>query len=111
MEIFADKNFIMTNEKFQSGYLVDEYQGKYSLINAYIGKDGEVKKKWVYTIKNDAADKMLPWKLELGNKEEAMEVLRGLARLMNAEPDGPEELPVHGQDSNTEGDGFQDIPF
>ena len=108
MEIFTDQNFIMTNEQYQSGYLVDEYNGKYSLINAYIGKDGEVKKKWIYTIKNDAADKMLPWKIELGTKADAMNILNGIARLLNAEPDGPEEIPQHSNDNPQEFDG---IPF
>ena len=111
MEIFTDQNFIMTDERYQSGYLIDEYNGRYSLINAYMGKDGLPKKKWVYTIKDEKADKMLPWKLDLGTKEEAIEVLRGIARLLNAEPDGPTRLPEPPEESPVAADEFDKIPF
>ena len=56
MEVFADQDFIMTNEQYNSGI-----------------------------------------KVELGDRDQAIEVLQAALRLMNAEPDGPERLQDYGQ--------------
>lgn len=112
MEVFADQNFIMTNDQYSSGVAVEEYKGTYSLISSYMSNSEEVKKKWGYTIKNDKADKMLPWKIELGERKQAIEVLQGLLRLLNAEPEGPMELPEHGREPGSDdGQGVDEIPF
>ena len=95
MEVFADQDFIMTNEQYNSGIKVEEYNGTYSLVAAWMGKDGDVALKWGYIEKDKKPGKKLPIKVELGDRDQAIEVLQAALRLMNAEPDGPMKLPKH----------------
>ena len=117
MEIFADQDFIMTNEQYNSGIKVEEYNGTYSLVAAWMGKDGDVALKWGYIEKDKKPGKKLPIKVELGDRDQAIEVLQAALRLMNAEPDGPERLQDYGQSEKPDytpqgGDPeYGDIPF
>ena len=59
--------------------------------------------KWAYIEKrekNEATDKWegkpgkkIPWKIELGTRDEAIANLRRVLAELGAEPDGPERLP------------------
>ena len=111
MEVFADQNFIMTDERYNSGVMLEEYNGTYSLVNSWMSNAGEAVMKWGYIEKDKKPGKKLPWKIELGTKEHAMEVLKGIARLLAAEPEGPEELPDHNSQQDEPGPQDDMIPF
>lgn len=119
---------IITNEQYKSGFMLEEYNGTYSLVNAYEDKNGEAQMKWAYIEKrekNEATDKWegkpgkkIPWKIELGTRDEAIANLRRVLAELGAEPDGPERLQDYGQTEKPgnypiEGDNpeYTDIPF
>jgi hypothetical protein len=60
--------------------LLDFYNDAYSLIAAQEGKDGNVYKRWVYPQgKNrQASEKSIPLKITLGNRTEALEMLKAI---------------------------------
>ena len=69
-------DFIETDEKYHNGVALEEYNGKLSLVRAYMAKDGEVRVKWGYPEKNkEPISKSIPWKVELGYKEDAVSIL------------------------------------
>ena len=115
-------DIIITNEQYRSGFVLEEYNGVYSLVNAYRKKDGETEMKWAYIEKrekNEATDKWegkpgkkIPWKIELGTRDEAIANLwRVLAELW-AEPDGPERLPESSDGNRKSSDPeYDDIPW
>lgn len=86
-------NFIMTNQQYDSGILLEEYKDKYSLTSAYIGKDGQAQMKWCYRQEKDKDShenkpgKSIPIKLELGTKDEAIEHLKSLLVMLGYEFD------------------------
>jgi hypothetical protein len=90
-------NFIMINQQYDSGILLEEYKGKYSLTSAYIGKDGQAQMKWCFRQEKDKDShenkpgKSIPIKLELGTKEEAVKHLTALLDLLD--PDGVLRVP------------------
>ena len=120
-------DIIITNEQYRSGFVLEEYNGVYSLVNAYRKKDGETEMKWAYIEKrekNEATDKWegkpgkkIPWKIELGTRDEAIANLRRVLAELGAEPDGPERLQDYGQPEKTDytpqgGEPeYDDIPF
>ena len=72
-------DFIETDEKYHNGVALEEYNGKLSLVRAYMAKDGEVKAKWGYPQKNkNPIEKAIPWKVELGPEQDAIDILRRL---------------------------------
>ena len=86
------------NDEYGRGILLEEYNGTYSLVLAKQGEGDKVWKEWVAPIyKKKPIDKMLPWKIELGDSEaEAVETLRYFIELL-------------GGTSGTQDD--DDIPF
>ncbi|HZV47856.1 MAG TPA: hypothetical protein VFG06_11005 [Thermodesulfovibrionales bacterium] len=111
---------IITNEQYNSGFMIEEYNGVYSLVNAYMSKDGEEKMKWAYiekSVKDEdtgrwegSPGKKIPWKIELGPRDQAIDNLKKALRELVGSPDGPEQLP------DTDGPApdaseFSDIPF
>jgi hypothetical protein len=115
-------DIIITNEQFKSGFILEEYNGVYSLVNAYRKRDGETEMKWAYIEKrekNEATDKWegkpgkkIPWKIELGTRDEAIANLRRVLAELGAEPDGPERLS-ESSDGNRESSDpeYDDIPW
>jgi hypothetical protein len=96
--------FILTNEQYDSGIALDEYNDKYSIASAYLNKNGQVALKWVFQQKWDkdtkksVPGKNMPLKIELGTRDEAIETLKDLLRMLGyfidvptGQPDG--ELP------------------
>ena len=74
-------DFIETNEKYHSGFVVQEYKGIYSLVSArqYETRDGEMKTALRFGEIEIGKDKTarLPVAVELGStKEEAIQNLR-----------------------------------
>ena len=73
------ENFYSLNTEWNDGVLLEEYQGKWSLVMAQ-DKDGTVYKRWVYPQKrvdkeNVPGDKAIPHKILLGNKDQAVQIL------------------------------------
>jgi hypothetical protein len=83
-----------TDSEYGDGVMLDEYQGTYSLVNAKKGKTGEVYLQWCFPQGPDRKprEKSIPWKVKLGNQEQALKTLRYFVALLGGEPDG-EEIP------------------
>ena len=78
-------DFIETDPKWKNGIALEEYNGSFSLVRAYRGKDGEVYVKWGYGQKNKAPmEKAIPWKVELGPEQDAIDILRRLLHQFGA---------------------------
>jgi hypothetical protein len=90
-------NFIMVNQQYDSGIMLEEYKEKFSLTSAYLGKDGQAQLKWCYRQEKDKESgnnipgKSIPIKLELGTREEAVKHLTALLDLVD--PDGTLRVP------------------
>ena len=71
------KDFVITDEQWKNGVALEEYGGKFSLVRAYQGNDGAIFVKWGYPQKDKAPiEKALPWKVELGDKDQAADILQ-----------------------------------
>ena len=96
------KDFVITDEQWKNGVALEEYGGKFSLVRAYEGNDGATYVKWGYGQKNKAPmEKAMPWKVELGDKEQAASILQRFLIELEAPND-----PVNAPDTDGE-----PIPF
>jgi hypothetical protein len=89
----ADSKFFREypDSQYHEGLMLDEYNGTFSLVSVNKGKDGKVYMKWGYPQKfgeKVPIDKSLPWKVTLGNQEQALKTLRYFVALLGGEPDG-----------------------
>jgi len=76
-------DFVVTDEESQRGIAIEEYGGKLSLTKGYIGRDGENHFEWCYPQRNRAPqEKAIPWKIQLGDKQEAIEVLNRILSIL-----------------------------
>lgn len=70
-----------TDEKWNSGIELGEYNGKYSLDAVYENKSGDVKKKFMFVIQKDnTAGKMMPVRVDLGDRQTAIKTLQDILR-------------------------------
>jgi len=70
-------HFVETDEQYHNGVAIEEYEGKYSIVRANKGKDGQVYSKWGYPqYKKAPIETAIPWKIELGNKDQAISILQ-----------------------------------
>jgi hypothetical protein len=78
------------NSEYDDGIILNEYNGTISLITAFEGKDGPVKK-WCYPERNrKPLDKPIPWKVKLGeSREEALEAVKWLWQALGGETEDP----------------------
>lgn len=85
-------NFVKTNEKYGSGFVVEEYNGAWSLVEAKEGKE-KVYTQWCKRIfKNEVQDKAWPIKVSLGDtQKEALDNLRRAAEIIKKGPQKKEE--------------------
>jgi len=99
-------NFIRTNEQFGSGFEVNEYQGRYSLISAR-EYQGKIFQKWGELEIGKDKTKRLPVAIELGmSREEAIENLKmAIAKLQGQATEQGENPPPYGAS------GGDDVPF
>ena len=84
------------DSQYHEGILLDEYQGKYSLVAANKGKDGKVYIKWGYPQKvgeKKPIEKSLPWKVTLGDKAAARKALLTFADILDGGKGDPEQIP------------------
>ena len=96
-------HFIETDDQYHNGIALEEYEGKYSVVRANKGKDGGTYVKWGYPQGKDRSpiEKSIPWKVELGDKQEAIQILNELLIELDT-PNDPVNAPTN--------DG-SDIPF
>lgn len=61
-------NFIVTEEKYNSGFTVDEYQGKISLAACKLDKEGGTRMVWcrIAPTATTLSDKSIPLKVTIG---------------------------------------------
>jgi len=128
MPAIDEKCFIETNPKYGEGIAIDTYQNEISLVAARKAEDtGEIFMQWVYPLRkvDDKAvpsEKMLPWKIRLGSREQALTTLVKLAGILgvtlvvdkNADPPAPSGTPKppefgHSPSGADQDDG--DLPF
>ena len=112
MNIDATNQFVMTSDKYKSGIQLDEYNDRFSLVQAYKSKeDGKIIQKWCFPQVKDKkpSDKSLPWKIDLGTRDEAIEILKEMLGFLGAALPGPERLPAASGDFDP-GDPSE-IPF
>jgi hypothetical protein len=71
----SEETFIRTSE--HGGFLINEYQGKYSLNSAWESDDGTVRQNWGKRQKgkDQYAEKATPIKVDIGDKEHATAAL------------------------------------
>ena len=75
----TNENFVaLPDSKYGDGILLEEYNGTMSLVRAFMGNEGEPVMKWCFPQGKDRqpGPKGLPWRIELGSPEHAVEVLR-----------------------------------
>jgi len=97
----GDIFILQPGSKYNDGILLDYYEGEYSLVRARRGSNGTVYKSWCYPQNKDRAPgaKAIPWKVPIGNKETALDILDQIAKALRGE-DIETPPPVQG-----------DVPF
>jgi hypothetical protein len=80
-------SYVESDENYHRGYALEEYEGKVSIVAVEIGKDGKTYMKWGFPqfFKDGErlpAEKALPWKIELGNRQRAISSLNAMAALL-----------------------------
>lgn len=88
MAKIEENNFIQTNEQYGDGIAIDTYKDEYSLVAAKKNtKTGDIWASWGYPqIREDGENvpgkKCIPWKLNLGLREQAIQRLEQLIMLI-----------------------------
>lgn len=97
-----EETYVEVNEQYHAGAALDEYQDIISICSAQIGKDGKCYKRWAFPQVADRkpGEKALPVSIRLGDKDKAIEILKGFIAALS----GGKEEPV--KDSVDD-----DIPF
>jgi len=82
------ENFIRDeSSEYNEGIMLDEYQGVLSLVAAQEGKDGKIYKRWTHPSTKDRtpSEKAIPWKITLGEPRVALDKLKTLVAMIEAE--------------------------
>lgn len=110
-----ESKYIETNEQYNEGIAIDEYNGNISLSCVTRGKDGNLYLKWSYPServsgKSVPAEKMFPVKVFLGDStENAISTLRQVLILLGDCEKQPDYSSQNGKDIMPPPD--DDIPF
>ena len=92
MAAIEKDKFIITDQKYNSGFTIDEYNGKISIVNARQADDGRAWVEWCYPQKRKDGEnvphtKALPWKILLGaDRAEAVRSLKSLLAIVSDVP-------------------------
>jgi len=74
------------DSQYGEGVMLDEYNGKWSLVSARQGKDGTVYMQWAYPQARDGTkkpiEKSVPWKVSFGSKEATISGLRHFLEIL-----------------------------
>jgi hypothetical protein len=75
------------NSQYNEIIIVNKYGDRYSLVLGYKGKEGTNGKKWCFPQTKDRkpAEKAVPWGIPLGNKTDAIEVVKKIAEAFGIE--------------------------
>lgn len=94
--------FVEVNEKYHTGAALDEYNDTISICSAYVGKDGNNYMRWAFPQVADRqpAEKALPVSIRLGDKKQAIEILKGFIAVLSNEK---EEIKSN--------EAQEDVPF
>lgn len=106
-----ESNFIKDeNSQYGEGIMLDEYQGRISIVNAREGEDGKIWKEWVCPVhknqpklKQDGSPVMIPSCIRLGTPEQAISILKKLLIMIEVDT-GRSEPPPYPDETG-------DIPF
>jgi hypothetical protein len=92
------KEFIVTDDTYKSGVLLDEYKGTFSLLNARENQAGEPMPRWCKPEigKDKYADKNVPFGVRIGDRAKAIAVLQTFLRAL--EGARPEQQTFLGPD-------------
>lgn len=107
-EIDPDR-FILTDEKYSTGFILDDYNGVLSLVNCRRSDRGRIFTQWCYPEvrdgdRNAPAAKSLPWKITLGDRHRAIEALYAVLEMLGEEAGPAPDTPQTWEDDD-------DIPF
>lgn len=80
-------SYIESDENYHRGFALVEYNETFSIVAVEIGKDGKTYMRWCFPQvfkdgERRAAEKGLPWKIELGNRQRAISSLNAMAALL-----------------------------
>jgi len=95
--------------KYHEVLMVEKYNDQYGIALGQEGKDGRIWAKWTYPQvrkdgKNYPAEKAIPLKLPLGNRDDAVKVIKALAAAFGIGVPG-------GQGTVAQSSADDDIPF
>ncbi len=88
--MMTEFSHFITNEKYRTGPTLEFYGNEYSIVEAQESNtDGKVYKKWGYPQAQGRKplDKSIPWKIKLGNKEGALDILRMMMKEIQDDTD------------------------
>ena len=80
MGTITEQDFIMTNEKYGDGIAINRYKNEVSIVMAKKDKDGQIWMGWGHlkTGKDKISDKSMPWRINLGFQDQAVQILEKL---------------------------------
>lgn len=98
-----EETFCETDMQYHNGVCLEEYNGEIGICRANRGKDGKVYVKWGFPQARDRkpSEKSLPWKVILGSKSQAIEMLETFINILKGEAPETKESDV----------GESEIPF
>jgi hypothetical protein len=79
-------------DKFTALHL-DEYKGVFSIVEGFVGKEGEFKNRWIKEeMGKDKVEKNMPKRVKLGNKQAAVEVARWILAYLDPGQDQRQDI-------------------
>jgi len=86
--------FEFENSQYGDGVMLERYKGTYSIVAAKKTQSDKIYMQWVYLPKKGKnagpSDKILPWKIKLGdNREEAISTLKWLIQNIGEDDSTP----------------------
>jgi hypothetical protein len=109
-----DEFYEYESSQYGDGVVLNEYRNEFSLVAAK-QKDGKTYMEWMFPQKKDGSkepiDKSLPWKIKLGNKEEAIKLLRFFLEKLEGGNPVSEAPPMQSQRDDVPPPDHDDVPF
>ena len=90
-----DSKFFYSNpdSQYGEGVILDEYNGRWSLVSARQGKDKQVYMQWCFPQARDGTkkpiEKSVPWKVSFGSKDATISGLRHFLSILEGESEAP----------------------
>lgn len=111
-----EETFVVIEEKYGRGVVLDEYKGDISICSAQKGKkDDKLYLQWMYPQGSERKpiEKSLPWKLTIGGStEQAISTLEGfIVALKGDVTSAPEHEETQPDTEKTDASDSDDVPF